>query len=700
MRAPRPIRRLRAELSERDPEYDAQRRAARVALVIPLAAALGFTFGEGQTPMFAIFGTIAQLIMVDFPGNRARRAVSYLGLGAAGAVMIVLGTLVSPIPWLAVATMFVVASAVTFAGVLSSSIAAARRAALMPFVLPACTPPGPLDDRLLGWAIAVAVCVPAALFLFPPRQHNQLRQDCARVCAALADRLEGHGSAKAVNTAMNALYARYLAGEYRPVGLTAGSRALVRVVDDLGWLADRVDDATAATLGSMAAPAVRVLRASQQLLSGPQSARDPSRVGPRLELADATDGMREVSRGRYRDDIAAILRAPDDHTAVVVGRRLLQRRSVGAQIGVTGRLISWADAADSRPVLARVLGRGLAPAGAAGRVLSETEAVTGLPSGYLSGRSVVVRNSLRTGLGLALAVAVTHLFPVEHGFWVVLAAMSVLRGTALSTGTKVLHAVIGTTLGFAIGAVAIEFLGVNPLTMWLALPVVAFLAAIVPKLWSYTAGQAAFTMMVLIVFNLIQPTGWQVGLLRIEDILVGGLVGAAVSLLLWPRGSGNAVGRAIVACLDIGAHYLRAAVGRITDNTPADTVAALGYQSLAAGRTLDDGIRQYLSENSDPEARTSLIRETNRAVKLRSAADLIADIPEPPTPGAYPNTRAVLDAYANCICDRMLGYNTGIDLAERFVIALRAESADTRRPISDALPLVTVAANLGELGEI
>ena len=56
----------------------------------------------------------------------------------------------------------------------------------------------------------------------------------------------------------------------------------------------------------------------------------------------------------------------------------------------------------------------------------------------------MVRNSLRTGLGLAVAVAITHLFPVQHGFWVVLAAMSVLRSSALTTGTKVVRAVVGT----------------------------------------------------------------------------------------------------------------------------------------------------------------------------------------------------------------------------------------------------------------
>ena len=72
--------------------------------------------------------------------------------------------------------------------------------------------------------------------------------------------------------------------------------------------------------------------------------------------------------------------------------------------------------------------------------------------------------------------------------------------------------------------------------MWLLLPVVAFGSAYVPEIASFTAGQAQFTMMVLIVFNIIVPTGWQVGLIRVEDVVVGALVGVVVSLLLWPQG--------------------------------------------------------------------------------------------------------------------------------------------------------------------
>ena len=210
-----------------------------------------------------------------------------------------------------------------------------------------------------------------------------------------------------------------------------------------------------------------------------------------------------------------------------------------------------------------------------------------IPSGYLATRAVVVRNSLRTGLGLALAVAITHLFPVQHGFWVVLAAMSVLRSSALTTGTNVVRAVVGTALGFVIGAVLIEFIGVEPAVLWAVLPIVAFLAAFVPDIWSFAAGQAAFTMLVLIVFNLIHPTGWQVGLTRIEDIAVGGAVGVLVSLLLWPRGSGNAVSAADqrrLRCRDaVPAH------GRFADHPRHVRRRSRGTQPPGADRVPDGG---------------------------------------------------------------------------------------------------------------
>ena len=98
--------------------------------------------------------------------------------------------------------MFVLAVVVTLSGVLSETVAAGQRSTLLTFVLPACTPVGPIPERLLGWCIALALAVPTALFLLPPRHHDELRKHAAQVCLALADRLDGLASADDVTGAM------------------------------------------------------------------------------------------------------------------------------------------------------------------------------------------------------------------------------------------------------------------------------------------------------------------------------------------------------------------------------------------------------------------------------------------------------------------------------------------------------------------
>ena len=159
------IRGAVARLRTRDPEGDALRRAVRAAVVVPLAAAVSFfVVGGSQAPLFTIIGAFWLLVLVDFPGNRQGRALAHCGVGLNGAVLITLGTLVAPMPWLAITLMLILGVAVTLAGVLSATIAAGQRVTLLAFVLPVCTPTGPIGERLLGWAIALVVCVPAALF--------------------------------------------------------------------------------------------------------------------------------------------------------------------------------------------------------------------------------------------------------------------------------------------------------------------------------------------------------------------------------------------------------------------------------------------------------------------------------------------------------------------------------------------------------
>jgi hypothetical protein len=683
-----------------DPDLDGLRSAARAAIVVPLAAAVSFLVSGGsQATLFTIVGALWLMVLVDFPGDRRGRALAYCGVGFNGVVLIAVGSLVAPIPWLAVTLIFVLGVAVTLAGVLSETIAAGQRVTLLAYVLPVCTPIGPIGERLLGWAIALVVCIPAALFLLPPRHQSGLRSHAAQVCGALADLLEGVGSAAQVSRAMKALRANFFDTHYRPVGLAAGSQALVQVVDDLEWVADRVDENTGDALAETNEHAVMVLRSSARVLD---VARVLERAADRAELDGALGQLRSTARSRDHEDIVVVLNERSDDSAVAVGRALLFRQIITTVVGRTGR-VTAAAGADARPAWARALGVRLPPSGAADRLLPETVAVRTILTGFLSSRSVAARNAVRTGVGLALAVAATHVFPVQHGFWVVLGAIVVLGSSASATGTKVVRAVTGTAIGVTLGAALIAVVGVEPAVLWTLLPITIFAAAYVPRVASFTAGQASFTMTVLIILNLIAPTGWRLGLVRIEDITAGAAVAVVVSMLLWPRGATASVSAAIDAAIALGTRYLHAAVLRVTRAASEAidvNVTALSQDALVVSRTVDDAVRQYLSETGgDADPCDQVVRAANRAVRLRSASDTIADIRTPLPLSAYPRARAVLEAHADSVGARLAGVtdrNWG-PVGDEFVLALRAEFTGDAAAVDAALPLVTIAANLREL---
>jgi hypothetical protein len=687
------LERLRAQ----DPEHDALRRAARAAITVPVAAALTRVVAPGtEAPLYTLLGAFWLMVMVDFPGNRQTRAVGYLGLGLNGIILLTLGTRVAPIPWLAVTLMFVLGVAVTLAGVVSETVSAGQRATLLFYVWPVCTPVGPIGERLLGWLIALAVCLPAVLFVIPPRHHGELRRHAAQVCGALADRLDGVGSPAELTSAMVALRSNFLAASFRPVGLTAGSRALVRVVDQLEVVTELVDDATVAALAPMKRPAINVLRCCARVLD---VSRLPHRATDRAELKRTLDELRTVARGRYRENLTEILGEPDDDAAVSVGRELLSRRTIATMIGLIGSIIGDAAAADVRPVWARALGLRLPATGTANRLLPETVALATIPSGFLATRSVAARNSVRTGVGLAVAVAVTHLFPVQHGFWVVLGAMVVLGSSALSTRTKVLQAMVGTAIGVTAGAILTGAFGVDAAVLWSMLPVGVFGSAYLPRL-SFTAGQAVIAMTVLIILNLNGPTGWHIGLLRIEDVAMGAGVGIVVSLLLWPRGATAAVSAMISTALDLYSRYLQAAVLRVTRGISHQSVEELSLDAVVVSRTVDDAVRHYLAETgSGADLRTPVVRAANRATRLRVAADVIADIRTLPAHSSYPRARTVLEQHAASVSQRLTGESTKAwrPISDEFVRALRAEGTQDAAAISAGLPLVAVAANIGAL---
>ena len=642
-------------LHRHDPEWYALQKAVKVSIAVTIGLAIGTATGNGQMSLFASFGGVALLLFADFPGGRGARFGAYIGLVVVGAVLITVGTLASGTAWLAVTGMAVVGFLVLFAGVLSSAFASATRAVLLAFILPVTVlgTAADIPSRLAGWGISAVLAIPLAILVWPPRDHDKLRARAADACAALARQLHAPASPTsdppagatdhppdrlaASHAAILALRQQFRSSTCRPVGLTTGSRVLMQLPDRLEWLravADRIPSrpagwppATADLLGGCA----EVLQASADVLADP--AHRPT-YATRARLATALRSL-DRHRAKISSFLQVVAAAPPDVRQAPADPDIL-RPAIAHELAYTvhlaGRVVSVSAAADARPLLDRLLGRQ-----APGAVDGPIAAALRIAAGHITRNSVWFQNSLRGALGLTIAVLLAEVTQIEHGFWVVLGAMSVLRTTALTTGSTALRALGGTFLGFVAGAVIMTAVGTTPWQLWALLPFAVLIAAYLPEAVSFAAGQAAFTLMVIILFNIIQPTGWSVGLVRIEDIALGCAAGLISGVLLWPRGASAQIRTALADYYRRSADALEAATERLIHPDPAArTLDDVLSNARAAGFRLDDALREYLFERgtkSVPIAELTAV--SNGASRVRLAAEAIVGMLRP-SPLAMP----------------------------------------------------------------
>ena len=130
--------------------------------------------------------------------------------------------------------------------------------------------------------------------------------------------------------------------------------------------------------------------------------------------------------------------------------------------------------------------------------------------------------------------------------------------------------------------------------LWALLPLAVLLAAYAPQAVSFAAGQAGFTVVVLILFNIIQPTGWEIGLIRVEDVAIGFAISLGVGLLFWPRGAGSVLRESLGAAFARSAEYVDATATALAHRgeraRPGDAERAR-REARAVAHLLDDAFR-------------------------------------------------------------------------------------------------------------
>ncbi|MGA2758086.1 MAG: FUSC family protein [Solirubrobacteraceae bacterium] len=655
MAAKRPQIGLWHWLRTHDPGLRALRRAGRAAIVMPATFALGDrVIGSPTLATFAAFGSFAMLLLVDFTGPMRDRLQAQAALSVVCGAFVCLGTLASNSDALATVAMAIVAFAVLFAGVVSSVLASATTSLLLSFILPVSLagPASSIPDRLAGWGLASGAALLAIGLLWPAPTREPLRGRAIEACRALAMRLrtdvaramgaesspQEHAAVVArAEAAVGALHDEFFATPNRPTGLSTAARAIVRLVDELRWLRAIIVESAPRPAGSpgdrfacaVKSASASVLEAGADLLDMPRDSRDRlqdallAQHQALLELEQAT------TRRLPGPEAAGTQRDPSEQriesfvASLDPSFRAQELSFVVSQIAAN---VDLAAAAERRTWLERLVGR--QPEGLAGRLAATRERA----SAHVERHSVWLHNSVRGAVALAVAVLVAKLTGVQHAFWVVFGTLSVLRSNALSIGENALRGLSGTVAGFIVGAALVALIGTNTTVLWLLLPPAVLLAGLAPAAVSFAAGQGAFTLTLLILFNILEPAGWRIGLVRVEDVALGSAVSLVVGLLFWPRGAGAALGTALSEAYADSVRYLSGAVafgmGRCDECLPSRPVPeGEATRAAAAARRLDDAFRGYLAERgAKPVPLAEVTSLVNGVAGLRLAGDAVLDL--------------------------------------------------------------------------
>ncbi|MEV7280903.1 FUSC family protein [Streptomyces sp. NPDC093111] len=576
----------------------AYRAAARRALRVTIAAGAGFYvllygFGLAVGATYALFGAIAMAGLSHLPGSGRQRAQLLVAATPVCWVLITLGTYLSVRTWSAVLGMLAVGFALAFMAVGGPRFAGAATGLQLMYILPSFPPydPGSLGERLAGATFGLALLTVAELTLLPEPAALPYRERAARAAdgaAHCADRLRTApytlpeaelGAARALSTGLRS--SRVPEAE-RPAGAGVRQRALAHT-----GLATRT---LLGRLTVLPPPAPTDAGAG-----GP----DPLRAVTEVARETAARLRGRTPDGRAHDDLR---RARQELAATEDGPPAVLRRNAA--------LLEVADAALAMSTAADIAVRGrAADPPAPGRFWYARQRAPRLwwrrLSGHAGGRSVFFQNAVRISLALAAARLIAGVDTLPHGFWVLLATLTLTRTTVRETRTTERKALTGTLVGALVAATLLAFVGTDIEVYAVALPPLMLVTFTLGPVKGVGWAQALFTVVVALVFAQLAPATWQLAEFRLLDVLTGSAIGAVFGLLAWPRGAHDELRRAVAVLLRIAAEIVVGTTAQVAAGGRRVPVAtAPGHRSLQHALVMaESAYAQYQSEPVGPGPR-------------------------------------------------------------------------------------------------
>jgi uncharacterized membrane protein YccC len=539
----------------------------RAALAICVPLSVGITVGRRDVGLLPALGGLLGT-MVDTGGPylvRVKRVLTTAVFG--GAAGLVVGSVIHGRGWIAVAALVVVAGV----SAVVSRLGAIGSVTGLQLLVYSSLGLGPFGALRPWWHTAlgfVAGVVWALLLLVPgwllsPRSAEE--RGVAAVYHAIAGGLRAigteraAGARRAVTAALNSAYDTMLTARSTAGGRSRGMMRLMAVLNASDPLSEAA--ATLRLEGSRPPPLVTgtIDRFADAIASGGR------RPGPPLipRPWSGTPGSLAL-----RDAMAGLARA-----------------------------IEWTPGVPPEPAGQPAL-------------RDRVREVLGTVRGRLQGGWLDDTFAIRLMLCVGVAGVASEVLPLRRSYWVVLTVAIVLKPDAGSVFARAVQRGIGTIAGAVLGAV---ILAVVPYGLLLLIPT-AVLAASLPYGRSRNFGLLAvfLTPLVVLLIDLLTPTGWRLAGERLIDTLLGCAVVLLVGYAPWPMSWHSQLPRQFAATLRYVCRYLEEALVTSWAPDSGQAVADPSASRTADGSPAADGT--HPAGGPGPARRSKLRRQASRAL--------------------------------------------------------------------------------------
>ncbi|HTU98597.1 MAG TPA: FUSC family protein, partial [Solirubrobacteraceae bacterium] len=208
------------------------------------------------------------------------------------------------------------------------------------------------------------------------------------------------------------------------------------------------------------------------------------------------------------------------------------------------------------------------------------------------------RHALRLAVVIPLAALIARELPLQRGYWMVVAAATVLRPEFGATFTRGAERALGTCLGVALaGAIAVAFHPAGGATIVLVGALAWAGYSVFPA--SFAVGYGFITALVVFLLNAVSPDTLATATDRLVDTLVGGAIGL-IAYALWPTWARTSAWQSLADLVGAERSYIdgvltAAAQGR----RPGDQrMRSLARRARLARTTAESTVARSLSEPS------------------------------------------------------------------------------------------------------